>query len=189
MPRAAARPADVTPKPAATGQTPVPAAPMRRRAAAAPAPATPSARQPTVASAPAARPAPAEKTEKAEMAEKSLKTAPVDRSEKAGKPFKDVKAERADKLDKIDKAAERTRADKPAKPRFRMVRDSFTMPEADFALIAQLKAAAVAMGRPAKKSELLRAGLRLLAAQAPKALLVTLDSLEPVKLGRPKQAG
>jgi hypothetical protein len=132
-------------------------------------------------SASAAKPAPAEKTEKAD---KPLKAGPVDRSEKAGKPTKDVKSERAEKADKL---AERARADKPAKPRIRMVRDSFTMPEADFALIAQLKTAAVAMGRPAKKSELLRAGLRLLAAQPPKALLGALDSLDPVKLGRPKQ--
>ena len=47
----------------------------------------------------------------------------------------------------------------------------------------------MAAGRPAKKSELLRAGLRLLAAQPAKVLLGALDSLEPVKLGRPKQVG
>jgi plasmid stability protein len=63
------------------------------------------------------------------------------------------------------------------------------MPQADFALIAELKARAATAGRPAKKSELLRAGLRLLAAQSPKALAAALGRLEPVKLGRPRQQG
>lgn len=38
------------------------------------------------------------------------------------------------------------------------VRDSFTMPQADYALIDKLKERALAFRRPAKKSELLRAG-------------------------------
>ena len=78
--------------------------------------------------------------------------------------------------------------EKPAKtPKVRLVRDSFTMPEADFALVATLKARAMKQGRAAKKSELLRAGLQLLERQTPAALLAALERLQPVKTGRPKR--
>ena len=79
-------------------------------------------------------------------------------------------------------------SEKPAKPvKQRLVRDSFTMPEADFALVAVLKARALGLGRAAKKSELLRAGLQLLNQQEPKALMTALDGLQPIKTGRPKR--
>lgn len=76
---------------------------------------------------------------------------------------------------------------KPAKPRLRMVRDGFTMPQADFALIAMLKSRALAARRETKKSELLRAGLHVLAALDDKALMAALGRLTPVKVGRPKK--
>ena len=77
---------------------------------------------------------------------------------------------------------------KPPKVRPLLVRDGFTMPEADFALIETLKARALAGKRVAKKSELLRAGLHALGALDSKALLAALDQLEPVKIGRPSKA-
>jgi hypothetical protein len=76
---------------------------------------------------------------------------------------------------------------KPVKPRPVLVRDSFTMPEADFALIARLKSTALGAQRAAKKSELLRAGLQLLAGLDAESLVVVLDRLETVKTGRPKK--
>ncbi|CAD5374539.1 conserved hypothetical protein [Rubrivivax sp. A210] len=76
---------------------------------------------------------------------------------------------------------------KPAKPRPQLVRDSFTMPEGDFGLIAALKARALTAHRAAKKSELLRAGLQALAALDAAALAAALDRLAPVKTGRPKK--
>jgi hypothetical protein len=91
------------------------------------------------------------------------------------------------------KAATATATVKPAKPakppklHRKPVRDSFTMPEADFALIATLKARALAGARETKKSELLRAGLHALAALDSARLLAALESLEPVKIGRPKK--
>jgi hypothetical protein len=78
-------------------------------------------------------------------------------------------------------------AKKAPKGRPQLVRDSFTMPEADFDLIAALKAKALDARRAAKKSELLRAGLRLLSGLEAKALVAALDKLEPVKIGRPKK--
>jgi hypothetical protein len=86
---------------------------------------------------------------------------------------------------------ESTPASKPGKaPKLRRkpVRDSFTMPEADFGLIAMLKARALAAKREAKKSELLRAGLHALAALDRTALVQALAQLEPVKVGRPRKA-
>jgi hypothetical protein len=83
------------------------------------------------------------------------------------------------------------KADKPKKaPKVRplLVRDSFTMPEADFALIGTLKARALAGRRETKKSELLRAGLQALAAMDGATLLAALNALEPIKTGRPKKA-
>jgi hypothetical protein len=74
-------------------------------------------------------------------------------------------------------------AGKPEKP----VRDSFTMPAADFALVAVLKGRALEARRPAKKSELLRAGLHALHGLSPAALARALDALAPVKAGRPKK--
>ena len=76
---------------------------------------------------------------------------------------------------------------KPEKTRLKLVRDSFAMPEADFALIAQLKARAIDGKRPAKKSELLRAGLKALSLLSAAELAAALDALAPVKTGRPKK--
>lgn len=80
-------------------------------------------------------------------------------------------------------------APKPPKAkRVALVRDGFTMPESDFALIATLKTRALAGQREAKKSELLRAGLQALAQLDGDALVQALNRLEPVKTGRPKKA-
>ena len=75
---------------------------------------------------------------------------------------------------------------KPPKLRRKPVRDSFTMPEIDFALIGTLKARALAAKRETKKSELLRAGLHALASLSAAKLVAALNQLEPVKIGRPK---
>jgi hypothetical protein len=76
---------------------------------------------------------------------------------------------------------------RPHKPRPVLVRDSFTMPEVDFALIAKLKATALGAQRAVKKSELLRAGLQVLAGMDSESLVLVLDRLEAVKTGRPKK--
>ena len=79
-------------------------------------------------------------------------------------------------------------AAKPAKPpKAKLVRDSFTMPQSDFALIAALKDRALGFKRPTKKSELLRAGLQALAGLNDGALQTALNALAPLKPGRPKK--
>lgn len=71
-------------------------------------------------------------------------------------------------------------------PKAKLVRDSFTMPQKDFALIAVLKDRALSFKRPTKKSELLRAGLHALAVLNAAALRTALESLTPLPTGRPK---
>ncbi len=68
------------------------------------------------------------------------------------------------------------------------MRDSFTMPQADFALIQQLKDRAMGFKRASKKSELLRAGLQALAAMDDAHLQALLAQLPALKPGRPKKS-
>lgn len=96
-------------------------------------------------------------------------------------------AAQAPKPATASKPAKPPKAPKPPKLRTKPVRDSFTMPEADFALIATLKARALSAQRETKKSELLRAGLHALAALDTAALVAALGQLEPVKVGRPRK--
>ncbi|MBP6676417.1 MAG: hypothetical protein KA185_14140 [Vitreoscilla sp.] len=72
---------------------------------------------------------------------------------------------------------------KPAK--LKLVRDGFTIPAAEYAALGELKQRALAAGHPAKKSELLRAGIKLLAVLTDKALLAALANVPAVKTGRP----
>ena len=77
---------------------------------------------------------------------------------------------------------------KVPKAKAKLVRDSFTMPAADFDLIALMKRRALGFQRPAKKSELLRAGLHALHALDDTRLREALDALVALKPGRPKKA-
>ena len=74
----------------------------------------------------------------------------------------------------------------PYPEKVKRVRDSFTMPRADFDLIDQLKDRALGFKRPTKKSELLRAGLQVLQGLTDAQLLAALGALTPLKPGRPK---
>ena len=79
-------------------------------------------------------------------------------------------------------------AAKPAKgKRPKLVRDTFTMPEPEYAQIAALKKRMAGLGGDVKKSELLRAGLGLLAALQNKELAAVMAKVERVKTGRPKK--
>jgi len=67
----------------------------------------------------------------------------------------------------------------------RVVRDSFSMPTADYALIAALKQRCLRLGLAMKKSELLRAGLTTLDQLPDETLLRVAMTVESVKTGRP----
>lgn len=75
-----------------------------------------------------------------------------------------------------------------AKPqKIKMERDSFTMPKDEYAQLALLKARLAALGQPAKKSELLRAGIKLLVAMSDNTLKMTMAKIPVIKTGRPKK--
>lgn len=78
-----------------------------------------------------------------------------------------------------------TKKDKPEK--IKMERDSFTMPKDEYAQITLLKARLTSLGQPAKKSELLRAGIKLLAAMSDNTLKTTLAKIPVIKTGRPNK--
>lgn len=73
-----------------------------------------------------------------------------------------------------------------ASRKIKMIRDSFTMPKDEYAAIASLKERGVKLGRPLRKSEILRAGIQALKALNDKALLAAIAALPQVKTGRPK---
>jgi hypothetical protein len=75
------------------------------------------------------------------------------------------------------------KADKPKKPK--LVRDSFTIPKAEYGVLQALKERAGKLGRPAKKSEVLRAGITLLAGLPDGAFVAALAAVPTLKTGRP----
>ena len=76
------------------------------------------------------------------------------------------------------------KVDKVKKPK--LVRDSFTIPKAEYGAIEALKQRSVKMGLSPKKSELLRAGLMLLASLDDAGLSKALAAVPTIKTGRPK---
>ena len=75
------------------------------------------------------------------------------------------------------------KTEKVKKPK--MVRDSFTIPKAEYVVLDELKQRANKLTRPAKKSELLRAGIKALAALSDAAFLTALARVPAIKTGRP----
>lgn len=69
----------------------------------------------------------------------------------------------------------------------KVVRDSFTMPQNDYAKIAELKQVCLKVGVHVKKSELLRAGLHALGKLSATQLKQTIAQMEQIKTGRPKK--
>jgi hypothetical protein len=69
--------------------------------------------------------------------------------------------------------------------RKKVVRDSFTMPQDEYAKIAEIKAICLKAKMHVKKSEVLRAGLIKLAELNAAQLKQALASLEKIKTGRP----
>jgi hypothetical protein len=75
---------------------------------------------------------------------------------------------------------------KTAKPKkAKLVRDSFTMPESEYNLIAEVKKRCLARGESVKKSEVLRAAIIAFAAQPDASIGNALQALEIIKTGRP----
>ena len=74
---------------------------------------------------------------------------------------------------------------KARKPK--LVRDSFTMPDTEYAALGEIKKACLKAGIEAKKSELLRAGVALLKRLDTDSIREVLATLPSLKAGRPKK--
>lgn len=87
------------------------------------------------------------------------------------------------------KAGKPAPATKPPKPKkAKLVRDSFTIPKEEYEVLASLKQRCTALAHPSKKSELLRAGIKALAAMSDRSLLAAVRAVPSIKTGRPKEA-
>lgn len=86
------------------------------------------------------------------------------------------------------KPVKKHKKEKKNEDKVKVVRDSFTMPQPDYDLIAALKEKAAQAGVHVKKSELLRAGLQALSKLSAAQLKRTISALEKIKTGRPKKA-
>lgn len=73
-------------------------------------------------------------------------------------------------------------AEKPRK--IKVVRDSFRIPESEYEVLQALKQRAAQAGRPAKKSEVLRAGVKALAAMGDAAFVTALAAIPATKAAR-----
>lgn len=106
---------------------------------------------------------------------------PVAKSAPSAKPAAAAKPAPAPKAVKAPKP------EKPKKPK--LVRDSFTIPKTEYLVLDELKQRGARLGSPAKKSEVLRAGLKALAAMSDVAFLASLSAVPAIKTGRPGKLG
>ena len=83
------------------------------------------------------------------------------------------------------------KAQKPAKApkakKIKLVRDSYAMPDTEYALIGALKKRLAGLGNEVKKSELLRAGIANLTALSDAQLQALMNRVERIKTGRPNK--
>lgn len=74
---------------------------------------------------------------------------------------------------------------KAKKPK--LVRDSFTIPKLEYLILEELKQRGGKLGSSVKKSELIRAGIKALAAMPDANLLAALKAVPAIKTGRPSK--
>jgi hypothetical protein len=115
----------------------------------------------------------------------SEKTAPPPKA--PAKAIKEAAPKAKSKVVEAPKAIKAAKVKKQAPKKPKLVRDSFTLPEGDYALFATLKQRALAAGIEVKKSELLRASLTLLANLEESVFAKTIGLVERIKTGRPKK--
>lgn len=135
----------------------------------------------------AAAKAPARKTvaKKATPAKRVAK--PVAKAAQPAAAVDTKKAAKSDELVASAKPVKESKTRKAAPKKAKPVRDSFTFPADDYALLAELKQRALKAGHEIKKSELLRAGLLTLAAMNEQDLVTAMAGVERIKTGRPSK--
>jgi hypothetical protein len=157
----------------------------------------PAAKRPAkAASKPAAKPS--VKAAAKAPAKKAAKPAAKPAARPAAKPAAGAKPQAAPKKASAKPAAKPAvkpsvkPTPAPAAPekvkKAKLVRDSFTMPELEYAILGQVKKACLKAGFEVKKSELLRIGVALISQIDLATLRSVLASLPQLKTGRPKNA-
>ena len=129
-------------------------------------------------------------TKKASPASKTTRTVAAPKAAPAKKATKPVVRKTA----AVKKPAAQPKAtakpvakvEKVKKPK--LVRDSFTIPKSEYSVLEVLKLRSQKLARPAKKSELLRAGIKALAAMTDIQFKAALADVPAIKTGRPKSA-
>lgn len=146
-----------------------------------------SAARSTTAPAPSVLPVkPSAKLAATPAGRKAAKTVKANtRPAKAATPTQ-AAAPKAAMADNAGMGGKPAKGDKVKKPK--LVRDSFTIPKVEYAVIDTLKQRGGKLGKPVKKSELLRAGLKALAALPDLAFVAALDAVPALKTGRPAKA-
>lgn len=108
------------------------------------------------------------------------------KTEAAPKPALVVKTLRKAASKPSVKAAAKPTLEKPILPKkAKLVRDSFTIPKLEYTVLADLKQRAGMLSNAAKKSELIRAGIKALAAMSDSSFLAALNAVPTIKTGRP----
>jgi len=74
------------------------------------------------------------------------------------------------------------------KKKIKLVRDSFTIPKNEYITLSDLKLRSARLGRQAKKSEVLRAGIEALNKMSDILFSAALDAIPSLKTGRPKDS-
>jgi hypothetical protein len=85
--------------------------------------------------------------------------------------------------------ATKAAAPKAAKEKkLKMVRDSISIPKAEYLALEAMKLRAVKLTTPVKKTELIRAGIKALAALPDAAFVAAIRAVPSLKTGRPAKA-
>ncbi len=116
--------------------------------------------------------------------------APLAKSPAAKKPtVKKTAVKKAPVKAAAPKPVKAVKVAKPAKVKKpKLVRDSFTIPKDEYVVIDSLKLRAGKLGQSVKKSELLRAGVKALAAMSDIQFKAALSNVPTIKTGRPKNS-
>ncbi|HEY8975042.1 MAG TPA: hypothetical protein VIN75_12540 [Burkholderiaceae bacterium] len=142
--------------------------------------------EPVAAPAPATRKSGAAETRAASPAKKAASAGKSDAAKVAP-----AKKSRAPSVAKAEPATAGAPASAPAKlakaHKPKLVRDSFTIPKDEYAVLDALKARALGLGQHVRKSELLRAGIQALHAMNDRALLAAVGAVPTLKTGRPRK--
>lgn len=124
---------------------------------------------------PAAKPAAAEATKPLKTAAplKSAARQTAQSTQPVAKPkFEPLAKPKTEKTTKVKKP--------------KLVRDRFTIPKTEYTALDELKTRADKLAHPVKKSELLRAGVKALAAMPDGAFLSALNAVPTIKAGNSK---